>query len=813
MAGSFVENVNLLASKVATIEEANSIFDEGVIPVLEEIALLDLDEAILDLKKGNYLGNRKIDINLALNMQGITQELINKHPEQAEAIWVNPANTVLYNKATATFVDGTVIELPFLFDGHPVTISTHGDLLAQLTRLDYVHAQAQIDSLYQVTVGDYTNYTINIDSEPYIYTSGFNATRESIIAGIANMINAEAIPITARVTDFGAKLTLTADIEGNPFYAEVSPNMAIATIRPNVIEGPKETEFLAKLTGTLAANFASPVVGELVKLYDIIGQNSNLESLRLHAVSGSYIEEAPLYYWAKTTSAFQTLSMRANDIIKLGNEIDNIIKLASSIDEVIDVQNHLPQLIDTYDINGNPNGEQTIYNALTELIELHSKLTEIIYIYNDMKAGSNNYIQSIAQDLQTENNIGTVAQDLNLGIDSSINRTGSNINAVMTVSTSITSVRDVSDNIVSVNEVANYIVPNLPEILQADENANIATTKAEEAFNSALLASQKNSEIKNVSVGSTITGAAGTNASVVYNPATGKFTFVVPQGIKGDRGEAFQVNAVGLFASRDLYDSMAQGFSFLAIDTSTIYFKISNTDGDWSLGAQFGKGDQGDKGDTGTSITQVSFTSTNHISGLPAQSGGEDLYTIDYSDGSSDSFAVYNGLDSDFSSTSVATITNKVIDSETNTIGANHVHFRVRNLTASPILKGTVVKASTIQSGIDFINIEPTSSTEDRGLGIVSNTIGSNQEGLIINTGSILGINTSMWEVGKVLYTSINGTLTDVKPKGALYQPSAYVRRSHSTLGELSVEFSEPRENTEGNLNTNSVVMAIVFGS
>ena len=76
---------------------------------------------------------------------------------------------------------------------------------------------------------------------------------------------------------------------------------------------------------------------------------------------------------------------------------------------------------------------------------------------------------------------------MNLGIDSSVNRTGSNINAVMTVSTSITSVRDVSDNITSVNEVANYIVPNLPEILQADENASIASTKAEEAYNSALL--------------------------------------------------------------------------------------------------------------------------------------------------------------------------------------------------------------------------------------------------------------------------------------------------------------------------------------
>src|SRR5574344_502964 len=183
MATSFVENVNLLASKVDVVEEANSLFDEGVIPILEEIALLDLDEAIADLKKGNYLGNRKIDINLALNIQGITQDLIDKDPDEAEAIWTNPSNTVLYNKATATFVDGTVIELPFLFDGNPVTVSTHGDLLAQLSRLDYASAQAQVDSLYQIIVSDNTDYIITIDSIAYTYSSGVGATRESIIAG------------------------------------------------------------------------------------------------------------------------------------------------------------------------------------------------------------------------------------------------------------------------------------------------------------------------------------------------------------------------------------------------------------------------------------------------------------------------------------------------------------------------------------------------------------------------------------------------------------------------------------------------------
>src|SRR5574344_1615394 len=136
MATSFVENVNLLASKVDVVEEATSLFDENVIPVLEEIAGLDLDAAIEDLVKGNYLGNRKIDINLALNVQGITEELLLTKPDQAEAIWTDKSKTVQYDKAIITFTDGEVITLPFMFDNLPVTISTHGDLLAQLTRLD-----------------------------------------------------------------------------------------------------------------------------------------------------------------------------------------------------------------------------------------------------------------------------------------------------------------------------------------------------------------------------------------------------------------------------------------------------------------------------------------------------------------------------------------------------------------------------------------------------------------------------------------------------------------------------------------------------
>ena len=733
MAGSFVEHVNLLASKLPIIEESNEIFDEGVIPVLEEIAALDLAEAIEDLKKGNYLGNRKIDINLILNMLGVDETLIERDPDQAEAIWTDVNKAVHYDKAIVTFVDGEVIELPFMFDGSPVTVTTHGDLLAQLARLDYVYAKAQVDSIYQLTVGNSTDYTITIDTTSYTFTSDVVATRENIIAGIANMINSATTPVTALVTDNGTKLNLTAKVPGNPFFTSVSNNMAINTIQANQIEGPVETAFLAKLQNTLAANFAEPVVGEIVRLYDVIGVNSNIERIQLNAVSGSYKLQSPIYYWAKTTSAFQTLSMRANDIIKLGNEIDNIILLAKSIEEVLEIQKRIPQLVDTFDGNDNPNGDETIYNNLSELSEVYNKLTEIITIYNDIKVGGTGHISNVNDNMTSivnvsedlflgadstirrtgENitdiitvsddidnvitvstnitSINTVSTDLNLGIDSAIKNTGDNITSVITVSNNIDKVIATANNEANINLVASEIVPNLPEILLADNNAITATNKALEATNAAALATAKANEIKNVSVGSTITGAAGTNASVIYNPANGKFTFVVPQGVKGDRGEAFQVNSIGTFAQRALYDNQSANFSYLAVDVVVngsniphIYFKLSNATGDWSVGTPFGRGDKGDTGNgiasidftstTGTAqgqvgetdiytitytdtttftfpvthgkgIVDITFTSTTDVSGLAAQSGATDTYTITYTDGQTTTFPIYNGRD------------------------------------------------------------------------------------------------------------------------------------------------------------------------
>ena len=72
-----------------------------------------------------------------------------------------------------------------------------------------------------------------------------------------------------------------------------------------------------------------------------------------------------------------------------------------------------------------------------------------------------------------------------------------------------------------------------------------------------------------------------------------------PQGVKGDTGASFDADARDTFANRGLYGGQPKGFSMLAIDTGMLFFKLSNTAGDWSAGAPFGRGEAGPAGAKG----------------------------------------------------------------------------------------------------------------------------------------------------------------------------------------------------------------------
>lgn len=89
-----------------------------------------------------------------------------------------------------------------------------------------------------------------------------------------------------------------------------------------------------------------------------------------------------------------------------------------------------------------------------------------------------------------------------------------------------------------------------------------------------------------------------------------------PEGPVGPQGESFAPDANGSLADRDQYDDRHAGFTFLDVEGMMLYYKVTQSYGDWSegsslrgpqgyvgpkgdTGAQGPKGDKGDKGDTG----------------------------------------------------------------------------------------------------------------------------------------------------------------------------------------------------------------------
>lgn len=183
-------------------------------------------------------------------------------------------------------------------------------------------------------------------------------------------------------------------------------------------------------------------------------------------------------------------------------------------------------------------------------------------------------------------------------------------------------------------------------LIQSASNASTSSANAILAAASAATATAKSNEIKAITT-QTNTGLAGTNASVAYNPSDGKFTFTVPRGDKGEKGDSFTVGATGTTAGRTTYDGYSAGFSYLDVETSTIYFKISVATGNWSAGVPFGKGDKGDTGVTGVGVTSFAFISTTDSSGLPGKLDASDTYRITLSNANTFDYIVKNGASKD----------------------------------------------------------------------------------------------------------------------------------------------------------------------
>ena len=111
---SFIKNVNNIAANLELIKQVPQLFDEETILRLEKLSDIDITQITEDLKKGNYAGSRKLDIDLRLNNASTESECS-------------------YSAAKIYLKDGTIVEIPFLNTNNAVyEIASHTALYNKL---------------------------------------------------------------------------------------------------------------------------------------------------------------------------------------------------------------------------------------------------------------------------------------------------------------------------------------------------------------------------------------------------------------------------------------------------------------------------------------------------------------------------------------------------------------------------------------------------------------------------------------------------------------------------------------------------------
>lgn len=162
--------------------------------------------------------------------------------------------------------------------------------------------------------------------------------------------------------------------------------------------------------------------------------------------------------------------------------------------------------------------------------------------------------------------------------------------------------------------------------------------------------------------------------------------------------------------------------------------------------------------------------------------------------------------------TNAVGLTNKTLDDISNNVGANRVHYKVKNMTGSTLANGTVVKVAGYEAGEETVKVAPTTSTGDVAIGIVHGSIAQGDVGLVVNTGVATGVNTTGYTAGSMLYQNGSGGLTHIKPTTGTYQAVA-VPLNSKTDGALLVEFTEPNPvNWDGRYYTETEVNNLLSG-
>jgi hypothetical protein len=121
-------------------------------------------------------------------------------------------------------------------------------------------------------------------------------------------------------------------------------------------------------------------------------------------------------------------------------------------------------------------------------------------------------------------------------------------------------------------------------------------------------------------------------------------------------------------------------------------------------------------------------------------------------------------------------------------IGQESVQM-VKNLTASPIPNGSVVRVDGSSNGRISVVLADNSTAlgATAVIGVATQEIAPGGEGYVTTYGLVRDLNTGSWQAGSPVYLNANGQLTDARPTNGRIVQLGFVVTSSSNAGAVYV--------------------------
>ena len=196
---------------------------------------------------------------------------------------------------------------------------------------------------------------------------------------------------------------------------------------------------------------------------------------------------------ATDISSVNTVSTNILNVNTTSANISNVNTVGNNIAGVVSTGNNISSVVD---VAGSINNVNILAPNVSNINSIGPDISSVVTVANN--------IASVITDANSIGNINIVANDLSLAGYSNLLDAGSITESTVSDQVGISVIQIVAENITNVNSIVTQIIPNLTEILLADDNALTATTKAAEALASLNKAHKWADELENVPVVGTI---------------------------------------------------------------------------------------------------------------------------------------------------------------------------------------------------------------------------------------------------------------------------------------------------------------------